>query len=132
MTNGEILVNGNAGNEIGNGMRRGLIAIGGRSGDAAGVNMLAGSVFLFGEPGIRPGAGMRRGTIGFFGTNNAPDMLPTFKYSCTYRPVFLQFFLVQLKSMGFPVPDNCFDSDYKRFCGDFLELGKGEILLRTD
>ena len=132
MTNGEILINGNAGNEIGNGMRRGLIAIGGRSGDAAGVNMIAGSVLLFGEPGIRPGAGMRRGTIGFFNTSTQPDMLPTFKYACTYRPVFLKFYVRQLMSEGFPVADDCLDADYQRFCGDFLELGKGEILLRTD
>ena len=131
MTGGEILIDGDAGNEIGHTMRRGTIAVGGRSGDAAGFNMIAGSVFLFGEPGIRPGAGMRRGTIAFLASATAPDMLPTFKFACTYRPVFLRFYFRQLKSFGFPVPENCLDADYHRYCGDFLETGKGEILVRA-
>ena len=128
MTAGEILIDGNAGNEIGHSMRRGLIAIGGTSGDAAGVNMIAGSVFLFGDPGIRPGAGMRRGTIGMFSEKRA-DMLPTFKFACTYQPVFLQFYFRHLQSMGFPIPESCFNARFDRYCGDFLEYGKGEILL---
>lgn len=130
MTGGEILIEGNAGNEIGHTMRRGLIAVGGRSGDAAGFNMIAGSVLLFGEAGIRPGAGMRRGTIVFGQPGAAPDMLPTFKYSCEYQPVYLRFVLLQLKEYGFPVPDDCLDATYQRHCGDFLEYGKGEILSR--
>jgi len=130
MTGGEILIHGNAGNEIGQTMRRGLIAIGGRSGDAAGFNMLAGSVLLFGETGIRPGAGMRRGTIALLGAEAVPDMLPTFRYATTYRPAFLRVYLMHLKSIGFPVPDECLDGGYRRYCGDFLEYGKGEILIR--
>ena len=77
MTGGEILIRGDAGNELGQTMRRGLIAIGGQAGDAIGFNMLAGSIFVFGAPGIRAGAGMRRGTIAFFAA--APPMLPTFR-----------------------------------------------------
>ncbi|MCH8923454.1 MAG: formylmethanofuran dehydrogenase subunit C [Planctomycetes bacterium] len=131
MTGGEILIDGDAGNEIGHTMRRGTIAVGGCSGDAAGFNMIAGSVFLFGEPGIRPGAGMRRGTIVFGGSATTPDVLPTFKFACTYRPVFLQFYFRQLESFGFPVPENCPAAAYHRYCGDFLESGKGEILIRA-
>lgn len=131
MTGGEILIDGNAGNEIGHTMRRGLIAVGGRSGDAPGVGMLAGTILLFGEPGIRPGAGMRRGTIGFLGSAAPPDPLPTFRFSCTYRPVFLRFYLKHLVAEGFPVPDEYFDDDYHRYSGDFLESGKGELLVRV-
>ena len=131
MTGGEILIDGDAGNEIGHSMRRGLIAVGGRAGDAAGFAMLAGSILLFGETGIRPGAGMKRGTISLLGSGQAPDMLPTFKFACRYRPVFLRVYLMHLKSLGFDVPADRLDCDYLRYSGDFLELGKGEILVRA-
>lgn len=130
MTAGEILIHGDAGNEIGHTLRRGLIAVGGRSGDAVGFNMIAGSVFLFGETGIRPGAGMRRGTIGLLGTSPPPAILPTFRRSTAYRPVFLRTFLTSLRTAGFPVPEDCFEAEYDRYCGDFLEMGRGEILVR--
>jgi formylmethanofuran dehydrogenase subunit C len=131
MTGGEILIHGNAGNEIGHTLRRGLIAIGGQGGDATGFNMIAGSIFIFGENGIRPGAGMRRGTIGLFGSTSIPDMLPTFRHACVYRPVYLQLYLRQLARWGFPVPADCFQASYHRYLGDFLEMGKGEILVRN-
>ncbi len=129
MTGGEILIHGNAGNEIGHTMRRGLIAVGGQAGDATGFNMIAGSVLIFGESGIRPGASMRRGTIGLFSPSDPPDMLPTFRHACTFQPVFLQIFLRELARQGFPVPEDCFQAKYHRYLGDFLELGKGEILI---
>lgn len=132
MTGGEILIDGDAGNEIGHAMRRGLIAVGGRSGDAPGFGMIAGSILLFGDSGIRPGAGMRRGTIALFARDHPPDLLPTFKFACRYRPVFLRVYLAHLKSRGFPVSDGCEEAIYQRYCGDFLELGKGEILVRAD
>ncbi|WP_166827106.1 formylmethanofuran dehydrogenase subunit C [Thalassoroseus pseudoceratinae] len=131
MTGGEILIDGNAGNEVGHTMRRGLIAIGGRAGDAIAFNMIAGTVFVFGESGIRPGAGMRRGTIGLLGPESATDLLPTFQHACNYHPQFLTVYLRHLRSLNFPLPDDCFDIDYRRYSGDFLELGKGEILLRA-
>ena len=130
MTGGEILINGNAGNEIGHGMRRGLIAVGGDCGDAPGVNMIAGSIFLFGESGIRPGPGMKRGSIVYFG-GSAPDILPTFKDGGVCQPTFLRAYLLHLKSIGFPVPEGLLDANYQRYAGDFIELGKGEILVRV-
>lgn len=131
MTGGEILIDGNAGNEIGHTMRRGLIAVGGRAGDAIGFGLLAGSIFVFGECGIRPGAGMKRGTIALLGTASPPDMLPTFRPSCTDEPVFLRLYLRHLRSRGFAVPDECFTSSMRRYNGDFLEEGRGEILVRA-
>lgn len=131
MTGGEILIDGDAGNEIGHTMRRGLIAVGGRSGDAPGFNMLAGTILLFGAAGIRPGAGMKRGSIVFFDGSEAPPMLPTFRRANTYREVsFLSLYLRHLQSLGFLVPVECLTSSYVRYRGDFLELGKGEILVR--
>ncbi len=131
MTEGEILIHGNAGNEVGVCMRRGLIAIGGRAGDAAGAGMIAGTIFVFGEAGIRNGAGMKRGTIGLFGTEVVPEILPTFRYACTYRPTFLRVYLRYLQQRDFPVPAECLNGAYQRFCGDLLELGKGEIFTRV-
>ena len=131
MTGGEILIDGNAGNEIGHSMRRGLIAIGGRSGDAPGVGMIAGSILLFGDSGIRPGPGMKRGTILFAGSS--PEMIPTFRPAgLTRQPVFLQLYWKHLADSGFPVPAGVADAVWQRHIGDFLELGKGEILIRTD
>ncbi len=130
MNGGTILVHGNVGNEAGHRMRRGAIVIGGTSGDAIGFDMIAGSIFSFGKIGARLGAGMRRGTIALFGESDGPELLPTFKYSNVYRPTWLAFFLRELRSAGFPVPEDCFESDYRKYSGDFLALGKGEILVR--
>ncbi len=130
MTGGEIFIHGNAGNEVGHAMRRGLIVVGGRAGDFVGVGMIAGTVLVFGETGIRHGAGMKRGTIAFAG-DSEPDLLPTFRYACTYRPTFLRLYWRHLQSRGFAVPDSLMNARWHRFNGDFLELGKGELLVRV-
>jgi formylmethanofuran dehydrogenase subunit C len=126
MRGGAILVDGKAGNEIGSTMRRGLIVIGGDTGDFAGVSLIAGSVLIFGQPGIRTGAGMKRGTIALFG--GQPQLLPTFRYDCRYRPVFLELYLRQLRAWGFAVPDDDGHRMCRRYSGDLVALGKGEIL----
>lgn len=127
MRNGVILVDGNAGNEIGAAMRRGLIAIGGSTGDFAGVGMIAGSLFILGEPGVRSGAGMKRGTIAVLGGKTA--VLPTFRVDCVYKPTFLAIYLRQLRAWGFAVPEACLSGLWRRYSGDLVALGKGEILL---
>jgi len=132
MTGGEILVDGNAGNEVGHSMRRGLIAVGGRMGDLSGVNLIAGTIVVGGEPGIRHGAGMKRGTIAFLDPQSVPDVLPTFRDTGNCRPTFLRVFLKHLAERGWPVPEGSLDALYHRYNGDFLELGKGELLVRSD
>lgn len=132
MTGGEILVHGNGGEETGHSMRRGLIAIGGNSGNYPGLNMIAGSIFLFGKSGIRPGAGMKRGTICFFDSKNPPELLPTFKYSSTVKPLFMVLYLKELMEKGFPVEPDCLSAGFSRYNGDFLETGLGEILVRQE
>ena len=129
MTGGEILIDGAAGNEIGHSMRRGLIAVGGRAGDFAGVSMIAGTVLVGGETGIRYGAGMKRGSIVLLGTDS-PDILPTFRFASRYRPTYLRLYLRHLSQAGFAVAEEFFDAPFDRYVGDFLELGKGEILTR--
>lgn len=132
MTGGEIVIDGSAGNEIGHTMRRGFIMVGDRSGDAPGFNMIAGSIFLCGDDnGIRPGAGMRRGSVVYLANDGHPEVLPTFRYAGTWRPTFLRFTLLDLRSRGVDVPDEYLNSEYRRFNGDFLEMGKGELLFRV-
>jgi formylmethanofuran dehydrogenase subunit C len=125
MRGGEICVLGNAGNEIGNAMRNGLIAVGGNGGDFAGVNMLAGTIVVFGRTGGRPGAGMQRGSI--IVMEESP-LLPTFTFSCVYRPAYLRLYLRYLRQLGLPVSDAQIAGRYRRWCGDSIFLNRGEVL----
>jgi formylmethanofuran dehydrogenase subunit C len=127
MRGGEILIDGNAGQEVGITMRRGLIAVGGRVGDYAGGGMIAGSVFVFGAmpETKRLGAGMKRGSIVLFGAT--PPMLPSFADAGVYEPLFVEMYLRHLRRLGF-VPGNIQHMSMRRWCGDRLSLGKGEIL----
>jgi formylmethanofuran dehydrogenase subunit C len=129
MRGGEIVVHGDAGEQAGAGLRRGLIAVAGRVGDAAGLRMLAGTIVALGGLGPRAGAGMRRGSIV---TMASATPLATFVCSCTYRPPFLRLYLLRLRALGLPVADDQLDSRYTRWCGDGLELRRGEILIRED
>jgi formylmethanofuran dehydrogenase subunit C len=132
MTGGEILVTGSAGDETGTAMRRGLIAVAGSVGHAAGFGMIAGSLMFFGDVGRHCGAGMKRGTIALFSTAHRAELLPSFHYACTDRPAFLAVYLRHLTRLGFELSDGCLNANYDRYCGDLIELGKGEILVRRD
>ena len=126
MRGGEIVVHGNAGAHTGAGLRRGLIAVAGRVGDAAGLRMLAGTIVALRGLGPRAGAGMRRGSI----VTMAPATpLATFVFSCLYRPPFLRLYLCRLRPLGLPVSDEQLEGRYSRWCGDGLELRRGEILI---
>jgi formylmethanofuran dehydrogenase subunit C len=126
MRGGEIVVHGDVGAQAGAGLRRGLIAVAGRAGDAAGVRMLAGTIVALGGVGARPGADMRRGTI----VTMAPATpLATFVFSCTYRPPFLGLCLRRLRALGLGVSDEQLEGRYARWCGDGLDLRRGEILI---
>lgn len=129
MTGGTILIGGDAGNEIGHTMRRGLIAIGGSIGDLAGFNMRAGSLLVFGGAGIRHGAGMRRGTLVFFGTS--PELLPTFRRACRYRPDIMRLMLRYVQQQSMNVDLQLADAPFELYNGDMLEGGRGEVLVRA-
>jgi formylmethanofuran dehydrogenase subunit C len=126
MNRGLIVVEGNAGNEVGALMRRGLIVVKGDAGDFAGAFMIAGSIMVFGNMGIRAGAGLLRGTIVAF---QPPALLPTFRYDCTYQPDFLKLIFRELQLQGVPVAEACLTGFYRRYSGDLNRLGKGEILV---
>ena len=131
MTGGTILIEGDVGNEIGHTMRRGMIAVGGNAGDLIGFNMLAGSILVFGEVGIRHGAGMHRGTIGLFGTEKV-SLLPTFRHACQMEPAVLNLMLQELAGHKFAATESISPFAVDLFNGDFLEGGRGELLVRAD
>jgi formylmethanofuran dehydrogenase subunit C len=126
MNRGLIVVKGNAGNEVGALMRRGLIVVEGDVGDFAGAFMIAGSILVLGRLGIRAGAGLLRGTIVAF---QQPELLPTFRYDCSYQPEFLKLIFRELQIQGVTVPETWATGYYRRYSGDFNRLGKGEILV---
>jgi formylmethanofuran dehydrogenase subunit C len=128
MRGGTIVIRGSAGREVGGRMRRGLIVVLGDTGEFAGAGMLAGSVFVRGRLGGRPGAGMKRGSIVAFG--DAPELLPTFRYACSYRPVFLQCYLQSLTTSGIIESPGLPDGEFRRYVGDMNSGGRGEVLVR--
>ncbi|MBI2191065.1 MAG: formylmethanofuran dehydrogenase subunit C [Planctomycetes bacterium] len=134
MRGGVILVEGSARNEVGCSMRRGLIAVRGQVGDFPGVSMHAGNILVGGLPGVRAGAGMRRGSLIFFGetpgdSQRQVELLPTFSYDCTYRPPFVSLYLKKLQSWKLSLPVPAGEGRYRRYSGDLVESGKGEILV---
>ncbi len=128
MRGGVIVVDGDAGPRAGERMRRGLIAIGGSAGPFAGVRLIAGSIFVFGTLGSHAGAGMKRGTIVAMG-GLADGLLPTFRYACSYSPVFLRLYLAYLRRYELPVQSEHLTGSFQRYTGDITTLGKGEILV---
>jgi formylmethanofuran dehydrogenase subunit C len=127
MRGGELLIDGDAGDELGAAMRRGLIAVGGRTGSFAGAAMIAGTLVHFGAVGANAGAGMKRGSIMLFG--GPPELLPTFRYDCTDRPVFVELYLRHLRAAGLAVPSAVRDGTFRRYRGDLVALGQGEVLV---
>lgn len=127
MKGGVIIVKGNAGDEIGSLMRRGTIWVSGNLGEFAGAHMSGGTIFCFGGVAERAGAEMSRGTMVAF---NQMKLLPTFKYESTYNPVFLRFYLRELrKKYGLPIREGHIEGLYDRYIGDIVEIGKGEIFV---
>jgi formylmethanofuran dehydrogenase subunit C len=70
---------------------------------------------------------MRRGSIVAMAAASSPPA--TFVFSCTYRPPFLGLYLRRLRALGLAVPDAQLSGRYARWCGDGLELRRGEILI---
>ena len=126
MLDGEIIVHGSVKNETGHAMRNGLIVIGGNGGDFTGVNMLAGTIIVLGEVGTRTGASMKRGTII---SMHKAEILPTFSYACQYHPTFIRMLLQKVQNLGLPVSEDQLQGQYHRWCGDGIELNRGEILI---
>ena len=125
MTGGIILVRGSVGDHAGDRMRRNVIAVTGDALGYAGARMIAGTLVVCGSLGTAPGLGLKRGTLV---TGGILDLLPTFRYACTYRPGFLALLFRSLEGRGFALPERFRTGGFRRYRGDFADLGKGEIL----
>lgn len=129
MRGGTILVEGDTSAGTGAAMRRGLIACGG-AGDFAAASMVAGSLFVFGPIGRYAGAEMKRGTLAAIGP--PPELLPTFQPSCVFQPAFFELYLRRLRQLGFGAAGAFSARPMRRFCGDLVARGLGEILIPAD
>jgi formylmethanofuran dehydrogenase subunit C len=129
MMGGTILIDGDAGNEVGLSMQQGIIAIGGRAGDMIGFNMVDGTVLVLGEAGIRAGAGMRGGTIGLFGPA-PPPILPSFRLDRTASPEKLAVQLRELCRLGLRLDESLIPAEVDAYVGDLVAEGHGEIQVR--
>jgi formylmethanofuran dehydrogenase subunit C len=128
MSGGAITVGGNAGDRVGQRMRRGTIVIHGNTGDYCGAHMVAGSIIVLGTTGDGLGSGMKRGSILL--ANPPPRILPTFNPSGHLKLGLLPLFFRHLADTGVaPGLQDRFSSAAQRYAGDRSRDGKGEILL---
>jgi formylmethanofuran dehydrogenase subunit C len=126
MSGGELIINGRAGDEAAARVRRGLVVVAGDVGAHAGRAMIAGTLVAFGRVGEGPGRGSKRGSLVALGDIAVPE---TFRYACTYQPSYLRLLFTYLRRRyGLAVEDDALNGQYRRYCGDLGEVGKGEIL----
>jgi formylmethanofuran dehydrogenase subunit C len=126
MRGGTILIDGSAGIEVGMRMRRGTIVVGGPVRDFAGLQMKGGTIILLRGAEIRTGAWMQRGTIISL---EQVRLMPTFSYSGTYNPTFVNVYARHLENFGITLPYASQAGAYARYSGDRSVPGKGEILV---
>lgn len=130
MAGGEIIVRGNAGAEIGATMRRGTVVVAGNAGPRAGLGMIAGNIIVLGSAGDDPGRFNKRGTIVVFGRVSVPS---TYRFACTYRPPHIAVTVAHLRShRGLAMDEHAPRARFRRYSGDMAELGRGEMLTRSD
>ena len=127
MRGGVILVDGNAGTEVGCTMRRGLIAIGGASGAFPGVSMVAGSILLFGPSGGRMRCGNETRHHCLVRPSGGIAGHVSRWLASTGRSFWISIFASCVPGAS-SVADTLFQGRWQRFNGDLLALGKGELL----
>jgi formylmethanofuran dehydrogenase subunit C len=127
MTGGEIVVRGSAGVDVGAACRRGLIVVIGDVGADAARSIIAGSLLVAGRCGDGAGRFNKRGSVIAIGGLELPS---TYRYACTFRPPHLRVTLTYLtRRYGLSFDTAVVQGRYRRFCGDLMAPGKGEILV---
>jgi hypothetical protein len=107
-------------------MRRGLLIIGGDSGEATGVGLLAGTILCLGRLGAGAGVEMKRGSL----VADSSRALPAgFHPAGDADPEWLRMYLISGRRLGLRYPQSWEQRPPKRFTGDHLVLGKGEVLV---
>jgi formylmethanofuran dehydrogenase subunit C len=127
MMEGTVLVGGNAGDRVGDRMRRGLIAVAGRLGEGAASRMIGGTIVALQGCGADPGYAMRRGSL-ILG-RPAANLLATFVDNGAHTLPWLGLLARQLAALDPPVTLPGIRVD--RWTGCASTGGKGEILVSS-
>ncbi len=126
MTGGIVVVDGDAGDRVGERMRRGTIIVRGRCAANAGARMLGGTVWAEQGFGAAPGLLLRRGTLIGPAVEN---MLPTFADAGKHDLVILRILSRYLTTTLGPLAPRPLPGSVRKFAGDLATIGKGEILI---
>lgn len=128
MQGGMVLIKGNAGERVGDHMRRGMLLIEGNVGDYCGSRMIAGTIAVMGQVGKYAGYGMRRGTLLCW---NKPDLTPTFNDCGEHTLSFLTLLFNSLRGLDSKFADaSAAFASVRRFGGDMANGGRGEVLVK--
>jgi formylmethanofuran dehydrogenase subunit C len=126
MKDGQVIVDGTAGLEVGMRMRGGTIVIVGAARDFTGLQMKGGTIVLMNGAEIRTGAWMHKGTI----ISLKPlHMMPTFSYVGDRDASSLTELFARLKELGVTLSDAAADGAFRVYSGDLSVSDKGEILV---
>jgi formylmethanofuran dehydrogenase subunit C len=125
MKGGVVIVSGDAGDRVGDQMRRGMLLIEGNAGDYCGTRMIAGTIGVLGSVGKYAGYGMRRGTLLLTQT---PELHPTIVDCGSHTLPFLSLMFKSLTKLPSKFA-NLSKNRVQRFAGDIANEGKGEILV---
>lgn len=127
MLGGLVIVDGDAGDRVGDHLRRGIILVGGDAGDYCASRMLAGTIAVRGRVGALPGYSMKRGTLLLAG---AAELPATFNDCGTHELMFLRLFARHLASINAAAARFAPEAErVRRFVGDRANGGLGEILV---
>lgn len=111
MSGGTIVIHGNAGNELGYYMQKGIIKVHGNVGQFTGVHMKNGIIVIYGNTEGRNGAEMIGGKIVVCGS--VPSVLPTFTVDAVKPRV--------------KIDGERLDGPFYLFIGDIAEEGEGKL-----
>ncbi len=127
MVGGMVIVTGNAGDRVGDYMRRGAVLIEGNAGDYCASRMLAGTIAVLGKAARLAGHSMKRGTLLL---NSMPTELPaTFNDCGTHHLNYLTLLIKSWQSLDSKFALLEPRSRVRRYMGDLANAGKGEILV---
>ncbi|MCD6362912.1 MAG: formylmethanofuran dehydrogenase subunit C [Synergistetes bacterium] len=128
ITGGVVFINGSAGDDLGRRMRRGTIFVMKDAGDFTGCGVIAGTIFVMGKVGKGLGAEMKRGSIVLL--EEPSFLLPSFRYSGEFKAPFISLYVSFFeREFSVKLPEKLKNGYFRRYMGDFLQLGKGEVLI---
>ncbi len=128
MTGGLIVIDGHAGDRVGDRMRRGTIFIRGKCGNFAGSRMVGGTIWTELGFGADPGLLLRRGTL--IGPS-VEQMLATFADTGKQELVILRVLSRYMRERLGALAPRPLSGIVRKYAGDLATIGKGEILLTS-